>query len=529
MAVSVKTLESIKQRSLSELIELTGAKLKRNGREYVSLCIWHDDTNPSLTINDDKGFCFCHACRNGGDHIDFLQQRYGLTFFDAAEKAAQIYGISFETDEEDPEEARRKRQARQKVIDSLEELQIDFFRTLWDHKAQRIRNILQARGISNEAIDEFGIGFAKDGFFERRITIPIRNHKNELVGFTGRATLDSQDQKYKNSKTSEIFDKKKLVFNEVRGREAARESGSLVFVEGHLDVVSMWQAGIKNVVAIQGTGAPDPSVLIRLAKGISSLILCFDGDAGGETAIKQFMTTAGPLSLQGLFNVQIARLPDGMDPDEVIREKGGASLYNYICKAEPWLDRFIDDYGQTLDRTDTRQMSQVERELRHLVNQMTSEAVKSHYIRKISLLLAPDEKGAQGIAKEWGKIKIFSEEKIYKAPDVHRMRLLAERRLLKVYVHHFDRRERLQPLLEAVQSPPLRWLVKRIKELEEHMSDEFNSYDLWMVVTLAGPSYVKQLDKILDPGVDSKVSDRMVDHLIHVLESETVDLGKVSG
>lgn len=529
MAVSIKTLESIKRASLSTVIESTGAKLKKVGREFVTTCIWHDDSNPSLTINDEKGFCYCHACRKGGDHIDYLQQRFNIDFPSAAEKAAGILGIVFELEDEDPEAARRAREAKKKAIDALEEEQKIYFENLQDPRNVRIKNILESRGISQEAVDEFKIGYSKSGFFEKRITIPIYNRKEELVGFTARATVPDQKPKYKNSAASDLFDKSSLVFNETRAREAARESDSLIFVEGHMDVISMWQVGIRNAVALQGTGAPSVNLLTQLTKGITNVILCFDGDQGGSIATERFLATAGPMSLKGMFNVQIVELPVGMDPDEVIREHGehgGNVFYNYIASALPWLDWVINNFGQS-DRTDTAAMAAIEKKLREYVSQMTSEAVKSHYIKKISLLLAPDEKSASAVEKEFDKISIFSQENTYSPPDVLRMRHASERRLLRLYIHHPHARARLENLLGQVTSPPLQWLVKKIEELENYLEDPFTADDVLMALIVSQKHYSTQLRSLAEPTIKEIASDEMIAHLIRVLETDTADLAKV--
>ena len=240
MAITPASLEKLKSGAISKVIESLGGKLKRVGREYVTQCVWHEDTNPSLTINDDKGFCFCHVCRNGGDVIAYTRQRKGLGFQDAANLSAEILGIQLEHDGISQEEQERRKKVRQEALAKLQKNQ-DLYRANLRHEnAGRIRDILKARGLTGATSKEFGLGFAVTGFFGGRITVPIYNHRNELVGWTGRATKDMPG-KYKNSSDSDLFNKKSLVFNEVRAKEAGRLAGSLIFVEGHLDVVSLWQ------------------------------------------------------------------------------------------------------------------------------------------------------------------------------------------------------------------------------------------------------------------------------------------------
>ena len=185
MAITAQSLEKIKSGSISKVIEALGSKLKRVGREYVTQCVWHEDTNPSLTINDDKGFCFCHVCREGGDVIAYTQKRRGLSFPDAANLSAEILGIQVEHDGISQEEQERRKKARLAALDKLQRDQDLYRANLRHERAGRIRDILKARGLTGETSKEFGLGFAATGFFGGRITVPIYNHLNELVGWTG--------------------------------------------------------------------------------------------------------------------------------------------------------------------------------------------------------------------------------------------------------------------------------------------------------------------------------------------------------
>lgn len=518
MAVSAKTLEAIKSGSLSKVIEASDVKLRRVGYEFVTQCPWHDDTNPSLTINDNKGFCFCHVCRGGGDVISYLQQRFGLHFQEAAERAASILEVPFELDNEDPEETARRRRERQQAIEALGREQARYKAMLRDPKASRIRQIILDRGLSREAAVEFGLGFAPDGFFAGRITIPIYNHRNELIGFSGRATRLDQDAKYKNSSDSSLFQKKQIVFNEFRGLEAAREAGSLVFVEGHLDVVSMWQAGIRNVVAIQGTGTPDPLVLKRLCRSVKNFVLCFDGDAGGIKATELFLATAGPMALAGELSINVVSLPDGQDPDEVIRS--GGDLYGHIVSAPCWLDWVIDTWAMALDKTNFEQISEVESKLRVLIDGIRSKALRAHYIDRAARVLTKTEKEAEKLAKEWGNQEFFSSSASWKPRSAPEGRLQAERRLLRLYVHAPELREALRGLLERVGNPALRWLSKRLLELEELSAVDLTPHTAMAIVVVAEPHYMQQLRALVRPNVIIDKSPEVLRHLAAILHDE---------
>jgi DNA primase len=518
MAVSHTTLQAIKSAPLSALIESTGAQLKRVGHEFLTQCLWHEDANPSLTVSDDKGFCYCHVCRGGGDAIDYVGKRFGLSWREAAERAADILQVRFEVDDENPEETARRREARRSAVAALEAEQAKFKANIRDPKAGRIRQILLDRGIQREAAKEFGIGFSSSGFFAGRITLPIHNHRGELVGFTGRATKPDQDAKYKNSSDSDLFQKKQLVFNEVRAKEAAREAGSIVFVEGHLDVVSMWQAGIRNVVALQGTGAPDPSVLQRLTRTVKNIILCFDGDAGGKKAAEQFIAAAGPMAMAGEVSINVVTLPDGQDPDEVIRT--GGNLYNFLASAPSWLDWVIDVWAAALDKDDTAMVTEVERKLRALIDGLRSKALRAHYIDKAARVLAKSEKEATSIAKEWGNTEFRHSESTWKLREFPEARLAAEKRLLRLYTHRPALRPSLKPLLGLVQNPALRWLSNRLEELDACSSVDLTPHTAMAVVAVAEPHYMQQLRTLVRPNVIIDDSTGVLQHLSAILEAE---------
>ena len=517
MAVSVRTLETIKSKDLSVLIEASGCSLKASGREFVTHCIWHEDKNPSLTINDDKGFCFCHACRKGGDHFDFIEQRYSVSFRDAAERAASLLGIEFHLEDENPEAARRLAAKKKKLIENLSQERDKYAENLLLPNSINALLQLSDRGIHREAVAEFQIGYAKDGFYKERITLPIYNHKDEIVGFTARATKSNQEPKYKNSKGSDLFNKTEIVFNESRAKKHAKSSDSIIFVEGNLDVVSMWQAGIKNAVAIQGTGTPDTSTLLRVTKNISNIVLCFDGDQGGRTATERFVASAHKLSLQGHFNILVANLPLGMDPDEVIRNEGVSHLYSYIANASPWLDWTIDLIGQRIDRSNHKNVLDIEKTLRQYIDQIPSVSIRKHYISKAALLLAEDEDDAQNIAQDWGLKKISSPTQEWSMPNIFKQRQLAEARLLRIYIHKPRLRARLEPLLALVEHAPYRWLVGVLKEIEEVLGEDYVCDDVAVRAIMAESHYAPQVRRIIDPSV--KVSDKesVIKHLEHIL------------
>lgn len=520
MAVTSSTLAAIKAAPLSSIVEACGGQLKRVGYEFVTQCMWHDDTNPSLTINDDKGFCFCHVCRGGGDAIDYIVQRQGLSWREAVQVAAEIANVPFETDDEDPEITAQRAAKRKAAIAALEAEQATYKQNLRAPQAERIRKLLKARSLTPDAAREFGIGFAISGFFSGRITLPIHNHKNELVGWTGRATKEDQLAKYKNTESNDLFDKKSLVFNEVRAKEAAREAGSIVFVEGHLDVVSMWQAGIKNVVALQGTGAPDPLVLKRLIRNIKTIILCFDGDAGGRKATEQFIKTAGQMALSGEANINVAILPEGSDPDDVIRS--GGDLYSYLANAQSWLDWMIDTWVSALDKKDTAMVTEVEQKLHQLIDGLRSKALRAHYIDKAARVLTNNAKEAAKLAKGWGAKTFLQNAREWTPRTPWETRSVVERRLLRIYAHRPSQRTRLRPLFDLIDNPAHKWLANRLLELENHTQIDLTPHSAMAIISVAEPHYMQQLRTLVRPNVIIDDDEAVLQHMEKILSENAI-------
>ena len=521
MAITPASLEKLKSGAISKVIESLGGKLKRVGREYVTQCIWHQDTNPSLTINDDKGFCFCHVCREGGDVIAYTRKRKGLDFVDAANLSAEILGISLETDGISPEEQEKRKKVRLAALDKLRKEQETYKSNLHDSRAGRIRQILKDRGLNKETAEEFGLGYAATGFFGGRITVPIYNHRNELVGWTGRATKDMPG-KYKNSADGDLFHKKDLVFNEARAKEAARLAGSLIFVEGHLDVVSLWQHGVANVVAMQGTGAPERFVLERLAKSVNNFILCFDGDEGGKKAVQQFISAAGPMAQKGQIQINVAKMPQGMDPDEVCREQGVEAFHGVLSDAEPWLDWVIDTWAANLDLDNGAEVTEVENALKQQVDGLQSNALRAHYIDKISRALTRDEKEATTMVKGWSKRTVEIEKREWQRRHPEKVRAIVERRMMRIYVHRPEHRDALRPWLARVQEPILAWLVERLEELEKYSTTDLTPHSVMAVVAAAEPHFLGQLRTVVQPNVTIDDDQGVIDHIADIMGQDIV-------
>lgn len=518
MAIKDSTIARIRNIPISEVLIAEDVELKRIGREAVTVCPWHADTNPSLTINDDKNICFCFACGGGNDAIAFIQQKFSLSFSDAIHRIADKNDIVVEYDNLDPEEALRLASERKRLIDSVKYSHVRFRSLLNSSDGFNARQWLKARGVKPETSREFELGWSNGGYFSERVTVPIHDHRGTIVGFTGRRIReDSSPQKYKNSSSSSLFDKGSLMFNEHRAVYAARDSGYVVFVEGQFDVLSMWQYGIRNVVATQGTAGPSMESIKRLMRRCRRFILCYDGDEGGRKAIEHFIKVAGPLACQGELTVTVAQLPEGSDPDSCIRE--GVDLYAIIENAPQWLDWQIDCWLRNIDRSDIHTFSKIESAIRELVESIKSPALRQYYIDKASKVLAEDSKGAAKLAQNWNKSlpKINHLQK-WSRPVPSWVRNQVERRMLRTYIHCPELRIKLRPLMSYLQGPAHIWLWNRLVELDQY-SRNFDAEIVMAILSVCEPHYTRTLRSIAVPTIKIAIYDGMIEHAERVLLS----------
>lgn len=462
--------------------------------------------------------CFCFACGGGSDAIAYVQQRFGLGFIDAIERIADKHRIQIEYDNLDPEEALRLARQRKNALDAVKREHDDFRQAIKSNFGLKARQWLLGRNVTPETSRAFELGYAGTGYFAGRVTVPIHDHRGTLVGFTGRQIDSSQSpQKYKNSASSELFDKGRLLFNEHRAAQAARMAGYLVFVEGHFDVISMWQYGIQNVVATQGTAGPSPEAINRLMRQCRRFVLCYDADGGGQKAIEHFIRVAGPLACKGELTITIAQLPADKDPDDCIRE--GMDLHKILEAAPQWLDWQIDCWLAGVDRSDTHAFSRIEVAVRQLVESIKSPALRQYYVDKAAKVLAADSKAAAKLAQNWNKsLPRLRHSGSWSKPVPSWVRAQVEKRVLRSYIHFAETRPRLKPLMQHLQGPSHLWLWNRLQELES-VSDALTVDMVLAILAVCEPQYSRTLRPIAMPTIRITMQSGILDHAERVLLS----------
>ena len=512
VSVSQETIKSIKALDVSDVLASDGCSLKKVGREFVTRCLWHSDTNPSLTINNDKGFVFCHVCQHHDDAIGFIQQKHGISFIDACERIAGTHGISFVKTNEDPELIAKSKKEKQLAYARVEKQQVQYKSGL--RETEKAINFLQSRNISPQSSRDFGIGYDVD---QKRITIPISDHLGKHIGFTARTIISDYKPKYKNTENNLIFNKSDIVFNEYRAAEGIRLNDECVFVEGHLDVVSLWQAGVKNVVALQGTASPSEKVLKRLMRKTRRFVLCMDSDAGGIKAISKFLDSVQGFTLTGDLEVRIATLPEGMDPDDYIQK--GNNIQTVINDAVSWLDWILDQWLKTLDFKNELKIQEVEKRIKDLFSQIASPALRSHYYDKASLRLGQNKQDvAAQIAKGFHDFKGAGVQlKLWRRPGEIETRKIVEKRMLRLYIHNPDYRWVLSPMMDRLHFPETRWLWKRLEELEHFFGVDFCRHSVLAVLCVSETVYMNSLRSIANPTISVDDDELSIAHIEEVM------------
>lgn len=360
-----------------DIVQLIDARvpLRKKGKNYIACCPFHTEKTPSFTVTPEKQFYYCFGCSAGGNALSFLMDYERLTFPEAVELLAEQSGLKVPLHEQEQES--RKRFLR---LDPLLEKVSKFYEKQLRVTSTAIEYLKQ-RGLSGELAKKFNVGYApaawdqllktfKDtealmsagllvekadgrGAYDRfrdRIIFPIRNKRGHIIGFGGRL-LTGGEPKYLNSPETTLFHKSKELYGLYEVCQENRKPEYVIVVEGYMDVLALFQAGIPCAVATLGT-ATSPEQIIRLFSISQEIIFCFDGDAAGKKAAWRVLEISLNL-LQDGYSLRFLLLPDEEDPDSFLRKNGREAFMNHLQQAR-YLGDFLFD--QLLLQVDTSQL-----------------------------------------------------------------------------------------------------------------------------------------------------------------------------
>lgn len=356
--------------------------LKKSGRNYSARCPFHDEKTPSFSVSPDKQFYYCFGCGAGGNAIGFVMDFDRVDFPIAVENLATLTGLTI------PREERNKRQSAptakpQRDLFNILDAAARFFREqLRNHpQATRAVDYLKARGLSGEIARDFGIGYAPPGWdnllqtlgkderdrqllidggmvivkeedgrmydrFRDRIMFPILDNRGRVIAFGGRVLTDEKP-KYLNSPETAVFHKGKELYGLYQARRAQRQLQKLVVVEGYMDVVALAQFGISYAVATLGT-ATSGDHLKKIFRHCSEVVFCFDGDRAGRQAARRALEAALPVMEDGR-QARFLFLPEGEDPDSLVRAQGTSAFEHLLNHAQPLTDYLFSAAAEGID------------------------------------------------------------------------------------------------------------------------------------------------------------------------------------
>jgi DNA primase len=344
--------------------------LKGSGNSLKGLCPFHSEKTPSFTVNRDKQLFFCHGCKVGGDVFEFVKLAERVTFPEAVRIVAEKSGIPIPAQTGMADE---KADQRRELLELHEKATAYFRKMISTEEAGPAREVLQKRKINGEFAERFDLGYAPHSGllnylnprdpvgsglfvkndrgevydrFRRRLMFPICNERGKVIAFGGRALGDAQP-KYLNSAESPLYTKSYVLYGLHLARNSAQKAGRMVVVEGYFDCLSLHQNGIENVVASCGTSLTQQQVALA-ARYVPEIVMNYDPDAAGQTAMRKSIE----LLLAKNLRVRILKLPQGLDPDDFVRQEGG-EVYGRLLQSAPYFWQYLlSEAGRNFDLDD---------------------------------------------------------------------------------------------------------------------------------------------------------------------------------
>lgn len=409
-------IEEIKNRV--DIVELASEylTLKKAGRNYLGLCPFHQEKTPSFTVNREKQIFYCFGCGEGGNAITLLMKIAHKSFPEAIKHLAEKTGVVLPV-KTFGRDGREKESLHEEMVNINLCAAQQFSRNLASPSGKAARDYIQKRALSDETVKQFRLGYAPDswrssadyvegaglslkvaeqaglviagkegGYYDRfrgRLMFPIENVFGEIVAFGGRI-LDAGEPKYLNSPESPVYTKGKNLYGLNKAREAIRSSGFCLIVEGYFDVISLWNAGIRNVAATLGT-ALTRDHLELLRRYTLNVVALFDPDAAGRKALDRSLE----LFLGANMHARALVLPEGYDPDDYVKTFGREKLEALITNAPSISDYYIDHVlgdGKTFE--ENRDLVKTAMEF---VGKIGDEIEKNLFIKRISEKLGIDQ------------------------------------------------------------------------------------------------------------------------------------------
>ncbi len=420
-------------------------ELKRSGSSWMGLCPFHGEKSPSFSVVPAKQFYYCFGCGAGGDAIRFLTEHLGMSFVEAVRDLAGRVGLSVPEEQVSPEERERRDTLRQRRLSITEVLEraAAFYRAQLKGSPQAI-DYLKRRGLTGAIAARFGLGYAPPGWktlagvfpsyddplleeaglvrqreasgdgegegesspdatdrgrydwFRHRVMFPIRGADGQVIGFGGRV-LDDSRPKYMNSPETPVFSKGRELYGLFEARQALRDKGCVLVVEGYMDVVALAQSGFGNAVATLGTACTADHVQ-KLFRFTDHVVFAFDGDAAGRRAAARALEAALPHATD-LRSVRFLFLPPEHDPDSYVRELGAEAFERALAEAVPLSRQLLAQAAEGCDLASAEGRSRMLAQARPLWQALPDGALKRQLLPELATQARLE---AADLAQLWG-------------------------------------------------------------------------------------------------------------------------------
>lgn len=521
--------------------------LKKSGVNFKAPCPFHNEKTPSFMVSPERQIFKCFGCEVGGDLFKFLMLKESLDFKEALEILAKKAGVVLKRKSSDEKDEKIR------LFEVNLKAEEFFHYILTKHKfGEKPLQYLLQRGLKTEVIEQFGIGYAPNSWqsltnfllkrnfrtdelinaglvvtsqnpydrFRGRITFPIIDTKDRIVGFSGRV-LGNQEPKYINTPQTVIFDKSATLFGIHHAKQEIKLKNSAILVEGEMDVILSHQAGIKNVIAVKGT-ALTLSQIELLKRYTNNLVFCFDTDLAGDAAARRGIEIAEAASM----NLKVIQVSGGKDPADII--SNDPKLWAKATKdAVPIYDYYLKSVSERFDPKDPAGIKQISNELMPIWAKIPDDLVREHYIQKLAAYLRSGEDIIRSeIVKQKSQspVKVLAKESHVDVDIIipsHRQ--LLEEYLMALLLHIPKDHTYVPNFIETLLvSEQLRQLYVLLVIYLDSISFKAMSFDINDFATQIPPELFDDLDRLYLLDLDGKL---MIDKNIWQAEVNLVVAG----
>ena len=561
------TIEAVRERA--DLVDIISEQvvLKKQGKDFVGLCPFHDDKSPSFSVSPTKQFYYCFSCGAGGNVFKFMMELGQRSFTDVVLDLARRYQVPVTTMEPAQQQALQRSLTLREQLYEIVAITAKFYQhALFQPDGQRALSYLrEERAFSDRTIQQFLLGYAPEGWqtlygylveqkrypvslveqaglivprqgggyydrFRDRLMIPIHDAQNRLIGFGGRGLTADAKPKYLNSPETELFDKGKTLYGLDQAKAAIAKQDRAIVVEGYFDVMALHAAGIPCAVAALGTAlnAGQVKQLLRYTES-KQIVFNFDADAAGLKAAERAIGEVADMAYRGDVQLRILNIPDGKDPDDYLRLHSPEEYLALADTAPLWLDWQIDKLVSDRDLKQADQFQQASQQVVGLLSDIANADTRTHYIRHCAEIFSQGDGRivpllAENLLAQVRRKRRQPADQKQKANDVQILNRSfleeAEATLLRIYIH---RPEHRAAIAEGLEARDLQLSFSHHRALWR-MVTELNSIEQQAQLTTGQPPEQSLLETLRNFSAESTGPLSQVHHLLYLEEKTQLDV-----